>query len=114
MTKPIKNLQLFNDLCEIEDTLIKRGWCKGSSVDFEGRVCMVGAAGIVCEIISNGTVQNFPVKQAEARFGAILDALGAAIGRKTERVPITMFNDLPKTTFDDVLRTVREAREALL
>ena len=95
MSKPIKNLQLFNDLCAVEDTLIKRGWCKDTAIDIGGSVCLMKAASLVTE--------SYP------RLDAVDKALRSVIGRCPVR-----FNDHSKTTFNDILAKLREAREVLV
>lgn len=116
MTKPIKNIQLFNDLCEIENVLIERGWCKNAMVNpVDGRVCVVGAAIIVGErgedpgtnVVWNALMAtNLKISQ---RGIDISNALHSVMG-----CSITLFNDDPDTTFNDVLAKLREAQEALI
>ena len=102
MTKPIKNLQLFNDLCAVEEVLIERGWCKGKSSDDNGRVCLMKATSVVvCP--NKGHPDNY------YRLVALDETLRSTIGQD----PV-IFNDDPDTTFDDVLTKLREAREALI
>jgi len=104
MSKPIKNLQLFNDLCAIEETLIERGWCKDDMFGSDGRVCVLGAANIVYGI-GVDSVQALGVCE---RAFAVSNALKSVMGI------VTLFNDNPKTTFDDILAKLREAREELV
>ena len=104
MSKPIKELQLFNDLCAIEETLIERGWCKHDMITSDGRVCVLGAANIIYGI-GVDSVQALTVCE---RAFAVARALKSVMGI------VTIFNDDPKTTFEDILAKLREAREALV
>ena len=97
MSKPIKNIQLFNNLCAIEETLISRGWCQDRIIDDAGRVCIMGA------------VVN--VVPYDKDWCILVEAIESAI---PTALPVTGFNDDPATTFDDVLGVIRKAREALV
>ena len=99
MSKPIKNLQLFNDLCATEETLIERGWCKNRPNNINGAVCLMKAASEVVDCSGDYYLRLYAVEKA----------LESVIGRN----PVC-FNDDPTTTFDDVLTKLREAREKLL
>jgi hypothetical protein len=101
MSKPIKNLQLFNDLCAVEETLIKLGWYQGDSHGPGGSICLVQA-------ITTVTART-PATFLE-RFCAVERALWSAISTGE---PVHVFNDNPATTFGDVLAKLKIAREAL-
>lgn len=111
MTKPIKNLQLFNDLCAVEETLKERGWCKGAAIERDGRVCVLGAAGVA----TGAMEENYGSLSPNDRFNAIVSALNSLMPGYNElpwtTFDITAYNDHPGTTLDDVLAKLREARE---
>jgi len=116
MSKPIKNLKLFNDLCAVEETLIERGWCKGKVKDVDGRVCLMGAAAQLCGVASGYDIEE---KKDYRRYHNIINAIATTIYKGPARIfhnvdTIASFNDNPNTTIDDVRGKLREAREALL
>jgi hypothetical protein len=95
MSKPIKDVELFNDLCAVEDILERKGWCKNQSRDSFGRVCFA-------EAISQATwgPGNYE------RWEKLVNTLGGGC--------VVVFNDAPETTFEDVRAKIRAARDALI
>ena len=121
MSKPIPDLQLFNDLCAVEDTLMECGWCKGRAQDDNGRVCLIGAAAQLCGVSFEYDDQTKDYR----RYRNIIDAVATEIRKRPPTkhqnncetwacTDIAAFNDNPNTTIDDVRGKLREAREALL
>jgi len=102
MSNSIKDLQLYNDLCEIEEILRRDGWCQGELRDAQGRHCLVGVIDIVTEEKDNCTVL-----EAYDRWWKIYSGLG--LGSR-----VAKFNDLPTTRFKDVLARIKAARDALI
>jgi hypothetical protein len=96
MSKPIKDVQLFNDLCAVENLLEKDGWCKEALEDNKGRHCLIGAAAVVAWDDSDNK-----------RWCKLKASLGGCL-------VIMNFNDAPETTFEDVRARIRAARDALV
>jgi hypothetical protein len=99
MSKPIKDVQLFNDLCAVETLLEKDGWCKDVSQDSLGQRCLGWAASEVAWANSGDN----------DRWDKLMKALGDGDGGR-----IVGFNDAPETTFEDVRARIRAARDALI
>jgi len=95
--KPIKDIQLYNDLQAVEALLIEEGWCKHTTRDSEGQRCLRGAI----DAVTYGTTTR-----SMSRWINIQSALGTHL--------LATWNDLPGTTFDDVLAKLRAARAALV
>jgi hypothetical protein len=90
MSKPI-DIQLYNDLCAVEDVLRRDGWCQGVSHDADGRHCLMGAVDVV--------TRNY------GRWLGLQGALGRGM---------VAFNDHPMTTFEMVLARIKRARDRLV
>jgi len=76
-------------------------WCQGSVVDYDGRMCIVGA------ISSLGRDSVAPL----GLFGPVVHAIAEITGRA---MPIEAFNDHPCTTHKLVMKVLRRTRENLL
>jgi hypothetical protein len=97
MSKPIKDVQLFNDLCAVEALLEKDGWCKDTMENSVGQRCLAGA---VTEVTWGEFVNSY------ARWCKAMVALGDD--------DVVKFNDATETTFEDVRARIRAARDALI
>jgi hypothetical protein len=98
MSKPIKDIELFNDLCAVEDLLERDGWCKDQTQDEAGRRCFAEAITAVTWGIGNYD-----------RWRKLLNSVGGG-----SQGIIMSFNDAPETTFEDVRARIRAARDALI
>jgi hypothetical protein len=96
MSKPIKDIQLYNDLCAVEDVLRRDGWCQHMLEDPSGRHCLMGA---VTEVTPEYD-----------RWFAMQDAVKSVVPWRN----VSGFNDHPTTTFDKVLAKLKEARDRLV
>ena len=101
--KPIRDPELYAGLCEIEDILENDGWIQGLSQSSDGH-CLMGA-----------------ISRANGLYDRTRDAVYSAIVAEAPQwhawspcTGVTGFNDDPETTFDDVRRVLRKARESAL
>jgi hypothetical protein len=77
-------------LREARELLATKGWVKGTYI-YGHKHCAVGALGAVCEHAS----------VPDESFDVVFKALSAAIPRSG--LSIETYNDLPETTYEDVL-----------
>ena len=96
MSKPIKDIQLYNDLSAVEELLLADGWTQGTEFDpVTGSRCLLGA---VTHVLYK--------QESPERYSAVCETLGPAAA-------VAAFNDAPTTTLEDVLARLRAARDAL-
>jgi hypothetical protein len=93
MSKPIKDIELYNALCEVEEVLRREGWCKGKLHAPTGEHCLAGAAETVT--------------RQYGLWWKLFNALGN--GQPT----VAAFNDDPSTTFEDIIYRIKSAKEKL-
>ena len=102
MSKPIRDISLYNALDEVESVLRRDGWCQGEERDAHGRRCAGNAIYEVARIAKKDDV--------------LRHAMLAAITGKRVMVMRAMvdFNDDPSTTFEMVVERIRAAKNALV
>jgi hypothetical protein len=102
MSKPIRDISLYNALDEVESVLRRDGWCQGQERDENGGRCLGNA---VYE------VANIAKKDDMLRHAMLAAIAGERI--MTMRATID-FNDDPLTTFETVVERIRAAKSALV
>ena len=102
MSKPIRDIELYNALDEVENVLRRDGWCQGGERDEHGRRCAGNAVYEVARIAKKDDV--------------LRHAMLAAITGERIMVMRAMidFNDNPFTTFEKVIERIRAAKNALV
>lgn len=76
----------------------KHGWCQTEYQDIQGRVCMMGAIGMVVA----GTPDAWDTHHRSGELVAAVEACHARTG-----TGIPWYNDAPGRTKDEVLRVLR-------
>lgn len=89
------------------DTLNERGWCQGTMLDSEGRVCALGA-------LSVAITKTWQLYETDLRI-ASSSALSVAedvfeVDHPNDK--IARWNDAPSTTVEDVKLLIKRAIEA--
>ena len=105
--KPIRDPELYLGLCEVEDLLEQKGWIKDRLKSQEG-YCVQGAIDEVCQGVG---LQDL--------WERMRRAIAMALPRPPRHTwsacaTVVGFNDGPETTYDDVRRVLRKARESAL
>jgi hypothetical protein len=103
MSKPIKDIELYNALCEVEEILRRDGWCKGQTHAKTGEHCLSGAVDVV---MTSGKYTDD--QERYNLWSKLIRALGNG------QPIVSRFNDHPKTTFKDVLNRIKSTREKLV
>ena len=97
--QPIAAVAKLDRVIALIDTPEK--WCQGSVVDYDGRMCIVGA------ISHLGRDSVAPL----GLFGPVAHAIAEITGRA---MPIEAFNDHPRTTHKLVMKVLHRTRENLI
>src|SRR3954468_1471361 len=101
MSNPIKDIQLYQGLCDVEELLQTRGWCKGVLRNDKGEFCIRGAIDYVYVAQGKGrdleNLRHAVEHSCYDLFGAELEVL----------------NDSPLTTFENIKAILKKAREQL-
>jgi hypothetical protein len=100
--KPIRDPELYTGLCEVEDLLEKDGWIKDQSRSSDGH-CLMDAV---------SRVTDFPYTQARNAIYSSIIAEAPQYKRIGRCAGVVRFNDDPETTWEDVRRVLRRARES--
>lgn len=90
-------MSVFLDAIKV---LEERGWCQGDYQDEKGRVCLVGAVGLV--------VSDRPAAPAlDERYYPLHKTLQRVIGSRL----VSAWNDDPLTTYEDAVLCLKRAHE---
>ena len=103
--KTIKDPELYVALCEVEGLLEEKGWIKDRLKSQEG-YCVQGAIDEVCQGVGQQDLWE-KMRRAVAR------ALPMSPRHSwSTQATVVGFNDGPATTYDDIRRVLRKARES--
>lgn len=97
MSNPIKDISLYQGLCEVEEALLTRGWCKGVLRNAKGEFCIRGAINYVAQ--DKG--RDFD-NLCQAVEHSCYDIFGAEL---------EVLNDSSLTTFKHIKAILKKARE---
>ena len=101
--KPIKDPELYAGLCEVEDRLEEEGWIQGLSQSSDGH-CLMDAIDRASSLYDQTRDAIYSAIVAEAPQWRAWSACTGVMG----------FNDGPETTYDDIRRVLRRARDSAL
>lgn len=102
---PTKN-ETADLLEKAADVIFTQGHCKGQLENDKGEVCAVGAL----KVAAYGIAYNI---YNEVSDGVIFDNSYQALCNKLDPYAITTWNDLPETTAEQVMDTMKEVAKDL-
>jgi hypothetical protein len=102
MSKPIRDIELYNALDEVESVLRRDGWCQGEERDAQGRRCAGNAVYEAARITK---------KNDMLRYAMLVAITGKRVVPTRAMID---FNDDPSTTFEAVVERIRAAKNALV